>query len=229
MAKPDRPKVPVRERLRQLREVYRVSAARDSRLTLIVAGSALAPIAVLLVLGLVIGHPILLTILGVLIAWPVAMAVFYRRVTRSAMAEVEGQPGAAASVLTMLRGDWQVTPAVGFTTAQDLVHRVVGRPGVVLVGEGNPTRVRGLIAQERKRVARVVGEVPVHEVLVGNEDGEIPLRKLQMHIMRLPRALRPNQTSEVKQRLRALGAAQPPIPRGPMPRPGRMPRGGKLR
>jgi hypothetical protein len=38
-------------------------------------------------------------------------------------------------VLQTVRGNWRVTPMVGFTREQDLVHRVLGLPGVILVGE----------------------------------------------------------------------------------------------
>lgn len=65
-------------------------------------------------------------------------------------ASVEGQVAAAAAVLQSMRGNWVVTPAVAFNRNQDLVHRVIGRPGVVVVGEGVPGRTVGLMAQERR-------------------------------------------------------------------------------
>ena len=144
------------------------------------------------------------------------------------LAEIEGQAGAAAAVLQSMRGDWQVTPAVAFNVSQDMVHRVVGKPGVILVAEGAQTRTKALLLQEKKRVNRVAAEVPVYEISVGDEDGQVPLRKLQNHILRLPRNLDGTATSAVKQRMRALGAGQPPIPKGPMPKGGKVPR-GKMR
>lgn len=222
------PKPSRRERARQLREVYRVTKQRDPKLPLLLAGTFLGAWVVVALIGWLLGALIVFVVLGLLVALTATMAIFYRRATAAAMREVEGQPGAAAGILSSMRGDWQVTPAVGFTASQDLVHRVVGRPGIVIVGEGNPNRVRGLIAQERKRVNRVAAEVPVHEIVVGDDDGQVPLRKLQTHVMRLPRALKPAQTSEVKKRMRALGSAAPPIPKGPIPKPGRVPR-GKMR
>lgn len=212
-----------------MREVYRVTRQRDSKLPLLLAGVFLGVWALCLLIGWAVGWLIPIGIVGLLLAIALTMGVFYRRATAAALREVEGQPGAAAGVLNSMRGDWQVTPAVAFTASQDLVHRVVGRPGIILVGEGNPNRVRGLIAQERRRVNRVAAEVPVTELVVGDEPGQVPLRKLQMHVMRLPRTLKPAQTSEVKKRMRAIGGPQPPIPKGPIPRAGRVPRGGKLR
>jgi len=58
----------------------------------------------------------------------------------------------------------------------DVVHRAVGRAGVVLVGEGSPNRLPGLLAAEKKRVARVAFDVPIQDYQVGDGPGQIPLR-----------------------------------------------------
>ncbi len=87
-----------------------------------------------------------------------ALIVFGRRAEKAAYAQVEGQTGAAAGALQMLKRGWDVKPAVAFTKNQDIVHRVVGRPGIILVGEGNPTRVKNLLAAEKKKHARIGGE-----------------------------------------------------------------------
>ena len=93
---------------------------------------------------------------------------------------MEGQPGAAAWVLDGMRGDWRVTSGVAGTAQLDAVHRVLGRPG------GDPGRrgralsaLRGLLAQEKKKVARLVGDTPIYDIIVGDDEGQIPLRKLQ--------------------------------------------------
>ena len=84
-----------------------------------------------------------------------------------------------------------VTPAVNGNRNLDVVHRAVGRPGVILVGEGVPSRVSGLLAAEKKKTARVAFEVPIFEFQVGDGEGQIPVRQLQRKIMRLPRNLKP--------------------------------------
>jgi len=200
----------------------------DPKTPLLVLGPALAVLAILVVLGVLIGHPVYLSILGVLGAMFVGMAIFGRRATSTMYAQVEGQPGAAASVLQTLRGDWRTTPAVAFNRNMDLVHRVVGRPGVVLVAEGNPGQLRQLITDQKRRVGRVAPETPIYEVFVGDGDGQVPLRKLQAHIMRLPRNIGRRDISGLEQRMKALGGTNVPMPKGPMPRPGQIPR-GKLR
>ena len=97
-----------------------------------------------------------------------ALIVFGRRAERAAYAQLEGQPGAAAAALGVLKRGWKVQNAVAVTKNQDLVHRVVGRPGVILVGEGNEARVRHLLGVEKKKHARVVGETPIYDIVVGD-------------------------------------------------------------
>jgi hypothetical protein len=160
-----------------------------------------------------------LGIVGVLLGVMVAVAIFGRRVQRTAYAQVEGQLGAGAAVLQNMRGNWRVAPAVQVSKEQDLVHRVIGRPGVVLVGEGNPNRLRGLVVNERRRLARVVGETPIYDVIVGDGEGQVSLRDLERHFTRLPRNIKPAVVNELDGRLKALRAASGPlpIPKGPVP------------
>jgi hypothetical protein len=122
-----------------------------------------------------------------------------------------------------MRGNWTVTPAVSANRNMDVVHRAVGRPGVILVGEGSPNRLASLMAAEKKRVARVAYEVPIVEFQVGNDEGQIPVSKLQRKIMRLPRQLKPTAVSDNNHRLKAL---QPSLqaPKGPIPRNVRQPK-----
>ena len=215
-------------RIAQLRTVWSMTAKADRKLPFIVLGPAVVVLAALVVAGMLIGHPIYFSVLGVLGALFIAMAIFGRRATATMYAQVEGQPGAAASVLQTLRGDWRTTPAVAFNRNMDLVHRVVGRPGVVLVAEGNPAQLRQLITDQKRRVGRVAPETPIYEVLVGDGDGQVSLRKLQSHIMRLPRNLGRRDIPGLEQRMKALGGTNMPMPKGPMPKPGQIPR-GKMR
>src|SRR5690606_22951729 len=114
---------------------------------------------------------------GVLLSLLAVMIVLNLRANAAMLNEAEGQPGAAAVILQTMRGDWRVTPAVQVTTQQDFVHRVLGRPGVVLIAEGSANRIRSLLGQEKKRLARVVGEVPIYDFTVGDGEGQVSIRK----------------------------------------------------
>lgn len=215
-------------RLEQIKLVYGFTRERDPQILLWIVVPAVAIFGVLLALGFVFGHRIYLGIIGLIAALLWMTAIFGRRSMAAQYASVEGQPGAAAAVLSSLRGNWKVQPAVALNRNQDLVHRAVGRPGIVLVGEGAPSRVGQLIAQERKRVTRIAGDIPIYEVQVGGESGQVDIRKLQTHLGKLPRNLKPREVEAVDNRLRALGGPAMPIPKGPLPRGGRIPR-GKMR
>lgn len=142
-----------------------------------------------------------------------ALIVFNIRARRAMYGAIEGQLGAAAAVLQQMRGAWFVTPAVAMNGKQDLVHRVVGRPGVVLVGEGAEQRVKGLLAQERKRLSRAVGDVPIHTLIVGDGEDLVPLAKLQARVTKLPAKMRRNDVAKLERRLKPLTRALP-IPGG---------------
>jgi hypothetical protein len=105
----------------------------------------------------------------------------------------------------------------------DVVHRAVGRPGVVLVGEGSPSRLPSLLAAEKKRVSRVAYEVPIYDLQVGDADGQLTIRQLQKHIMKLPRNLKGPAITDLNFRLKALPQSLQ-MPKGPVPRSARMPK-----
>ena len=223
-AKSGPPKPSRGERAKQIKLAFTMTRENDPRLLLLLVGAFLVPFAVLLALGFAIGHPIYLGVIGCLIALVAVVAVFGRRMQKMQYAQVEGQPGAAAAVLQTVRGNWRVTPAVQFNREQDLVHRVLGLPGVVLVGEGSPNRTRGLVVTEKKRLSRFLGDTPVYDVLVGDGEGQIPLKDLQRHLMKLPRNIKPAVVNDLDRKLKAMAPALP-IPKGPMPT--RVPRGGR--
>jgi Domain of unknown function (DUF4191) len=207
-----------RETWRNVRQAFTLTRRNDPRLIpyLIIAGVLTAAV-VYFVVSLFAG-PYLPIPIAVLAGAVVALLVFSRRAQTSMYSQAEGTPGAAAWVLqNNLRGDWHATPTVAGTSQLDAVHRLVGRPGVVLVGEGAPHRVRGLIAQEKKRVARVAGDTPIYDVIVGTDDGEVSLRRLNNYLFKLPRNLSREQVSALDKRLQALGGGKPPLPGGPMP------------
>jgi hypothetical protein len=214
-------------RIKQIFEAYRLTRQLDKLVGVYTFGAAILVLAIVVGIGSLIGFTLESILLGVPSALLAGLFVFGRRLEKARYAQVEGQPGAAAAVLESLRRGWTVTPVVQANKNQDLVHRAVGKPGIVLVGEGNPNRVRALLMAERKFANRVAADIPVHEFIVGDGEGEVTLRKLQRKVMGLPRALKPREVVAVNQRLRALGDAKDrmPIPKGPMPKSARAAKG----
>ena len=217
-----------REKWSQIRLAFSMTRKADNRLVPLMVGAFVLTVAVFVLLGVLTGYPVIASVFGVAFGALVAVAVFGRRVQKTAYAQVEGQRGAAAAVLQNMRGNWRVTPAVQFNKEQDMVHRVLGRPGVILVGEGSPNRVRNLLGNERRALARVVGDTPIYDVQVGDADGQLALKDLEHHLAKLPRNIKPAVVNSLDTRLKAIrtAAGQMPIPKGPVPT--RVPR-GKIR
>jgi hypothetical protein len=207
-------------RIKQIVQSYQMTKKGDPRIGLVLLGTfVLAGIGGSALMFLLLRSVVVSIVFGVLIGSLFTMIIFGRRAQRAALAQIEGQPGAAAAALGLLRRGWQTDPAIGFTKQQDLVHRLVGPPGIVLIGEGNPNRLKPLMASERRKHERVVSETTITEVLVGNGPGEVPLRKLVRHVSKLPRALKPAAMTDVLARLKALDANRSniPLPKGPVP------------
>ncbi|MGY1728738.1 DUF4191 domain-containing protein [Geodermatophilus sp. SYSU D01062] len=207
----------VGNQVRMIKQAYSLTRKNDPKLPWYMLIAFVAVAGVVELVAILFGAPFLFLPIAVVLGVLAAMIVFGRRAQGSAYRQVEGQPGAAAWVLEGMRGDWRVSAGVAGTAQLDAVHRVLGRPGVVLVGEGSPVRVRGLLAQEKKRIARVVGDTPIYDVTVGEEEGQVPLRKLSAHVMKLPRNLSAGEVNTLGRRLAALGGARPPVPGGPLP------------
>ena len=210
-------------RLKQIRMVASLVNKQNPKALPIVFGSAAGIIVVFVLIGLLTGLAGFLIPLGLLLGLTTGMFLFGRFAQGAQYSAIEGQPGAAAAVLQSMRGNWTVTPAVTANRNMDVVHRAVGRPGVILVGEGAPSRLAGLLAAEKKKTARVAHDVPIYEFQVGNEKGQIPVNKLQRKIMRLPRNLRPAAVSDLNYRLKALQPTMQ-MPKGPLPKGARQPR-----
>lgn len=212
-------------RRKQFAETYKMAKKTDPALGLWVFGSffVVGALGFLLFFFLTPGKGALGLVIaifgGVLFGALAAIIIFGRRAQKAAYGQMEGQPGAAAAALRMLRRGWKTDPVIAFTKQQDVVHRVVGPPGIVLVGEGNPHRLRALMASERRKHERVASEVPIHEVVCGNGEGQVPLNKLVRHVSKLGRKVKPAEMTDILNRLKALDANRPniPLPKGPVP------------
>lgn len=211
-------------RRQQIMATYSMTKQTDPRIGLWLLGSfLLAGLVGFAIFWLLPGDGTISTVFavigGILLGILGALLVFGRRAQAAAYARMEGQTGAGASALTMLRKGWKTDPMVAFNRQQDVVHRVVGPPGIVLVGEGNPTRLRGMLTEERRKHERVAAGTPVHELQCGDAEGQVPLPQLVKKVRKLGRQVKPAEITDVLHRLKALDARRSavPMPKGPVP------------
>ncbi len=175
------------------------------------------------IIGNNLGHPIYAGFLSLPLAFLAGFFLFTRFANTAAFSSIQGQLGAGASVLMSIKRGFITTPAVAVNRDQDMVHRVSGKAGIILVGEGG-FAVRTLMQDERRKMERFLSGVPVTEVLVGDGQGQVSIRKLQKHLKKLPKKLSTVQLREVRARLRSVGGLNIPMPKGPMPTSNRMPK-----
>jgi hypothetical protein len=216
-------KVSFRARIKQIFMVFKFTAKRDKLfLPLVLVGVLVPLVAAGVAVALGFGWSWLgIGFLGALLA---VMIVLNLRSNKAMMAEMAGQPGAAASLIENMRGDWRVTQAVQYTGQFDMVHLVVGRPGVILIGEGSPQRVRQLLGQEKRRLAKVIGSAEMRDFIIGDEEGQIPLNKLRTTLMKLPKTVSGKEVNALDKRLKAL-TSRPAMPKGAIPKNMRPPKG----
>ncbi|ASY16057.1 DUF4191 domain-containing protein [Candidatus Planktophila sulfonica] len=204
-------------RFQTFRDAYNVTKAVKPWIGIALIAIFLVVLVVGISLGFIFDHPIYGGFVTIPLAALAAMFFFTRIAGSAAYSSIEGQIGAGASVLMAIRKGWTTTPAVAVNRQQDMVHRSVGRAGIVLTGEGG-FAVRQMIQDEKRKSERFAPGVPIIEVYVGDGDGQVPIRKLQKHLAKLPKKLSAHQMREVRARLKAVGGMSLPIPKGPMPK-----------
>ena len=215
---PAQPAAPKKQRwYKNIWMAYRVTRETDPAVTWWLLGAFLGIMGIATGIGLVwqgrLGY---MLFVGAPFALVAVLLILVRRFEAAQYARIAGQPGAALSALKTIRRGWEFPddPIAMDMRTQDLVFRGVGRAGVVLVSEGPPQRAGKLLDQERKKVNRVLSNVPVVLIQCGDAEGQVPLRKLARKVSRLRPVLSKQATSEVTKRLKALGGVRLPVPKG---------------
>ena len=200
----------------QVWQAYRMTRKQDPAVTWLMLGAFVGVLAVAVLIGVLWGPWVYTLLLGLPFALLAAMFILARRAETAAYSQIEGQPGAARAALGTIRRGWNFPddPVAVDPRTQDLVFRGVGRPGVVLIGEGPAHRIGRLLESERKRTARLLPNVPIHLLQVGADEGQVPLKKLPRTVQKLKPTLTKQEVGEVIKRLNALGAVRLPVPKG---------------
>ncbi|WP_043501393.1 DUF4191 domain-containing protein [Georgenia sp. SUBG003] len=199
-----------------IRDAYRLTRQVNPSITWVLVGVFVLVMGVALGIGFAWGHPVYMSFFGLLLALMAMMILLATQTRKASYSQIDGRPGAAGAVLGQIRRGWNIEeqPVAVNPRHQDLVYRMVGRPGIVLVSEGPSHRVTRMLDDERKKVARVAPNVPVHLVQYGNEQGQVPIGKLTRTVQGLKKTLTTAEVGQVAKRLQALGSARTPVPKG---------------
>src|SRR6185503_16085172 len=210
------------KKLKQIGTAFVVTARNDRLFLPLFIGAIVVAAGLTVLMSFLLG-PIFIPV-GVMLAVLAGLIVLSQRVTRMQVTQAEQTPGGVAAIVETYRGDFRVTPSLASTTQMDFVHLVLSRAGVTLLGEGNPGRVKALIGQERKRLAKVIGTAELRDFMIGHDEGEVPLKKLRLTLAKLPRTLSGKEVNALDKRLKAL-TARPNLPKGAIPKSMRPPKG----
>lgn len=203
----------------QVWSAYQMTRRVDPAVTWWTLGAFFGVMLLALAVGLLSRQTVYLVyslVVGIPMAFLAGMFVLGRRAETAAYRQIEGQPGAALSALRTIRRGWEFPeePVAADPRTRDMVFRGVGRAGVVLVGEGTPQRAQRMLEAERRKVARILPNVPVTMLQVGDAEGQVRLPKLARTVQKLKPTLTKTEVAEVTKRLRALGGVRLPVPKG---------------
>ena len=197
-------------------DAYRLTARTYAALPWMLLGTAALVIVLFLLLAFLANTSwIGWLVVGIMGSITAALALLSFLARRALYAQVEQTTGAVKVALSQIQRGWIIPEQpVAFTREQDLVWRIVGRPGIVLISEGPASRVRALLNTESKRVTKIMRNVPIHQIQVGHDEGQVALKDLQRELRRLKNVLTAEEVPQVSARINALRSGEPPIPKG---------------
>ena len=215
-------------RIAQIRQSYQAIRSLDARIGWYMLLAAVVTLAVITGIGFLLGgfwrwYMLLVAIPAAALA---AVIVMNRRGNRAMYNALDGQAGASgAALMGMGKRGWftseqpvavdaQRGTKLSDMTGAAMVFRALGRPGIVLIGEGPEGRVQKLLKAEEKKVARVAPGVPVHLWVAGEGEGQVSIRKIGGKLTRLKPVLTKEEVSVVNKRLRSLPGVRSAIPAG---------------
>jgi len=208
-------------RLKQMWQVFQMTRRYDSRALAYILGGFILPVIAGVVLALLFSDGAVFTLVlwivaGVLGGVLAAVIVLGRRAERAAYSQITGQPGAVGAVLrSSLKRGWRGSemPVAVNGKTHDAIYRAVGRGGVVLISEGPKSRTGRMLDDERRKVNRVLPNVPVTTLSVGPDADALPLHKVSRALTKIKPQLTKPEVLAVDNRLSSLGTNMP-IPKG---------------
>ena len=192
-----------------LADVYRVTKRSYpwigwALLTVLLA----VPLAMLmfcLVASVSVGRTVFYLVLAASAGMLLATTLLTRMANKAMYKQLEGVKGNVYAILRSIKRGWIIEEEpVAFNRKQDLVYRLVGRPGIVLISEGPSSRAAELLNEQERKCHRVAPSVPIHKIQSGQGKDQVPISKLLKTINRLKKQISKDEVPIVGQRLQSL-------------------------
>ena len=178
---------------KQIAQIYKFTVADDKKLPWLLAGAWLAPVVLFVILGLVFHWTwltwIFVMVMAIMVGALFATMTLTNRADKVGYAHLEGKPGAAVSVLSNISKagfNFPEQPVWVDPRTKDAIWRGTGYNGIYLLGEGDYDRVKRAMDRQEQSIKSVTAgsQIPVYRVMVGNGQGQVPLKKLRSNIIR---------------------------------------------
>ena len=161
---------------------------------------------------------VLWCVIAVVAGYLSALLLLSRQANSAVFLKYASEPGRTSLVvgtLTRRRYKGAQQPVAVNPKSMDMVFRIVGPAGVILMGEGSKNSAQALLEDERKKVQRVAQGVTVHTVYSSETGDGVPLKSMDKHINKLKKTLNKQEIFAVQNRLSALDTRfGMPIPKG---------------
>ncbi len=177
--------------------------------------------------GFIIGIA-LWVVLAIVSGYLSALLFLSRSANTAVFKKYANEPGRVSLVIgSLTRRSYKGTnqPVAVNPRTKDMVFRIVGPAGVILMGDGAPTSTKAMLEDERRKVQRIASNVTVHMIFCSDSGDGTPLRDMERKVKSFKRALNRQEINAVQNRLAAMDTRGGlPIPKGIDPmrvRPGK--------
>lgn len=207
-------------RFSQIWQIWKLTAETDKKALPIAISGGIGALLLSILLGFIGGGStlglIIWSVLGVVAAAVTFSALLSRRAEAVAFNRIQGQPGAVGAILgTVLKRGWSGSeePVAVNPRSQDLIYRLSGRGGIVIIAEGNRSSVSRLVEEEKRRLSKIAAGVPTTVLWVCNDEHSIGLRDIRPAVFKLKRVVRTGELGEINKRLSTM-RLNVPVPKG---------------
>jgi hypothetical protein len=158
------------------------------------------------------------SVLALIAGYLSALLTLTNRANRAIFTKYANEPGRISlTVGTLTRRIYKGTnqPVAVNARTKDMVFRVVGPAGVVLMGEGAKNSTQQLLEDERRKIQRVASGVTVHTFYSSEDGSGVPIHVLHKKVNKLKRTMSKTEIRAVQNRLAAMDSRGGlPIPKG---------------
>lgn len=179
--------------IKQIITIFKYTHKEDKMLPALIAGAFLVPVIVFVILGIIFRWTVLtwvfLMLIAIMLGMLLSTIVLTRRADMVGYKQLDGKTGAAISVLRNINKagfNFPEQPVWVDPRTKDAIWRGTGYNGIYLLGEGDYDRVKRAMGRQEQSIKSVTAgsQIPVYRVMVGNGQGQVPLKKLRSNIIR---------------------------------------------